>query len=637
MDNATLCESARSCLGKEQRHSQFFRCDHALATRSRRFSLPRTFDRFALIEGAASRAKEASKCANLLFIPDGIDGYWNSVAIAVGTPPQYVRVFVSTASQETWVVNPTSCIQSSNASYCDMSRGETFNYNASKSFDRLGTFDLSIETQLGYTGDALFGYDNITLGYPGQGGPSLSNMTVGVFGEPLDYWLGIFGVNPKPTNFTNYEVESPSFITTLKNNSMIPKGDGFLGSLVLGGYDAARFGDSTMTFNFAPDNSRDLVIAVIGITYDTPFVLYVGNQTTAGPAQSTGFYAYIDSTVADMWLPLQVCTAFEQAFNLTYDNATDLYLVNQTQHTALLQRNPTFTFNIATNVTSGKTLTITFPYAAFDLIASPPYQGLTQQSYYFPIRRATSSNQYTLGRAFLQEAYLSVDWERSVFNVSQCVWQSGLQENIVTIEPLHATSSTPSGSTSSTTKSKSSLSDGAIAGIVIGAVTGITLLVLMAIFVSRRRQRASKSMDPSDESSTSTEKPTNVIPKAELDGTSVPVEGSDSSPDSAEGTLASSTAYGSRYSDHTGLLGSTNGHGSVSANGSSPDGSQGPYSAGGRWPAEAEAKEREIYEMPGDEPKRAEMAASTQPTQKEQDIARERLFNGVDPRELTAG
>ena len=32
-----------------------------------------------------------------------------SVSIRVGTPPQWVDVFVSTASQETWVVGPGGC------------------------------------------------------------------------------------------------------------------------------------------------------------------------------------------------------------------------------------------------------------------------------------------------------------------------------------------------------------------------------------------------------------------------------------------------------------------------------------------------------------------------------------------------
>lgn len=89
---------------------------------------------------------------------------------------------------------------------------------------------------------------------------------------------------------------------------------------------------------------------------------------------------------------------------LTFDNRTERYLVNDTTHTKLLQLNPSITFKLSVNATGGTTLNLNFPYAAFDLQASYPIY--SNRTNYFPLRRAFNDSQYTLGRTFLQEAYV---------------------------------------------------------------------------------------------------------------------------------------------------------------------------------------------------------------------------------------
>lgn len=73
---------------------------------------------------------------------------------------------------------------------------------------------------------------------------------------------GLIGLNPRPTNFTNFTDPVPSFLSTLKNRSMIPslswaytagnqyRSDKVLGSLTLGGYDASRFESNRLTLPF---------------------------------------------------------------------------------------------------------------------------------------------------------------------------------------------------------------------------------------------------------------------------------------------------------------------------------------------------------------------------------------------------
>lgn len=46
-----------------------------------------------------------AKLTSLLIISDGNDGLWSSFIIAVGTPPQSVRVLVSTKLSDVWVTS----------------------------------------------------------------------------------------------------------------------------------------------------------------------------------------------------------------------------------------------------------------------------------------------------------------------------------------------------------------------------------------------------------------------------------------------------------------------------------------------------------------------------------------------------
>jgi hypothetical protein len=190
-------------------------------------------------------------------------------------------------------------------------------------------------------------------------------------------------------------------------------------------------------------------------------------------------YFNIDSTVPHLWLPRSTCDKLESLFGLQYDNATDLYLVNSTIHQRLLDANPTFTFGLG-NSDPTERVSISLPYGAFDLQASYPiYDNSTS---YFPIRRAANESQYILGRTFLQEAYIVVDYERSNFSVHQALFPTTNAEP--TIVPIVI----PKDEALLGSKSKH-LGGGAIAGIVIGVLAFIALLVTLGILLYRRRAR----------------------------------------------------------------------------------------------------------------------------------------------------
>lgn len=254
-----------------------------------------------------------------------------------------------------------------------------------------------------------------------------------------------------------------------------------LGSLILGGYDTSAYQDTNSSYDFLSDQSRDLTIGVQSISTNAS-----ADNTVL---QSSQIAMFIDSSVAELYLPLDACHAFEKAFGLTYNTSLDMYLVSDALHSKLTDENPTVTFTLTTAITGGSTFNITFPYASFDLQANPPL--VKKASRYFPLKRAANETQYVLGRTFLQEAYLIVDYERGNFSVHPRVWNASAESNIVTILPLGAKASTPN-----TDSSSHSLSGGAIAGIVIGvcvAILAVAVAILRFLVLPRRKKAAAES------------------------------------------------------------------------------------------------------------------------------------------------
>lgn len=339
---------------------------------------------------------------------EGNDGPWSSFTLQIGTPAQNVNVLISTAGYQTWAVVPEGCTPSDPPS-CAVLRGGKFLTNQSSTWTRNnvttnGTFTLGLELNLDYSGNGLFGYDTIGLGWQGSNGPSLDQQIVAGIATK-EFYLGIFGLNPRPSNFTNFNHPVPSYMANLRERSMIPSlswgytaGNQYrlnkvLGSLVLGGYDASRFIPNDLSFAFNDQDIRDLTVSIQAISFSTSEV-----DTTLS---SNRIAAFVDSTVPYFYLPLDICQKFESAFGITWNNDVQAYLINDTQHQALEAQNASVTFTLS-NSTVGRSVNISLPYAAFDLVANYPL--VTNSSRYFPLMRAANESQYTLGRTFLQEA-----------------------------------------------------------------------------------------------------------------------------------------------------------------------------------------------------------------------------------------
>lgn len=195
-----------------------------------------------------------------------------------------------------------------------------------------------------------------------------------------------------------------------------------------------------------------------------------------------------------MWLPESWCDLFEDVFGLSYVEETGRYLIDDEKHTELLGLDPRLTFTLGASMSGGTIARFEFPYGAFDLEGQyPVFPNATR---YFPIRRAANDSQYTIGRVFLQETYLTVDSERGIFNISQAKFSNPMPSSeLVAITSIDATNSTADGNSTTTVGSQDAgdgLSGGAIAGIVVGAVGALLILAGVLFWWFRRRRNQTR-------------------------------------------------------------------------------------------------------------------------------------------------
>ncbi|CAO2657587.1 Nn.00g037130.m01.CDS01 [Neocucurbitaria sp. VM-36] len=428
---------------------------------------------------------------------DGDDGPWSTFRIGVGGGQiQQLRVLPASDQSTTWLILPEACSVASHASTEDCAdlRGGLYMRNVSTTWKEFGQYALNtyLESRVGYDGDGLYGYDVLSMGWTGDGLPTLDNQSIAGIITP-NFTVGGLALNPRPINFTDYNNPVPSFLQNLRdmNDTPIPSlswsytagaynlAPKVFGSLVLGGYDSTRFEPNNLTFPFGADISLDFQVAIQRIT---------ANNTNDG-LLTTPIISYISTLVPDIWLPIEACNAFQRAFHLSYSLDTEVFYANSSQHALNLASNPVVSFGVGPEV-SGASINISMPYWNFYLAAKDAdgVSTIEEGGFRFPIRRASKDTEFILGRAFLQSAYLSADYERNTFNLSQALYpSSSTKEVIVPILPLGLLNADP-GFSGDRSNSNNRLSTGAIAGIAAGGAVALAVIATIVFLLHRRRK-----------------------------------------------------------------------------------------------------------------------------------------------------
>lgn len=160
---------------------------------------------------------------------DGNDGPWSTFALGFGTPPQFVRVLISTTCPQPWAVDPLGCSATDPAN-CASDRGGFFNKNHSSTWKDQGLYELDQELNLGYGGNGDFGLDTIALGYPGTSAITVEHQLLATIAAK-EFYIASWGIAPRPTNLTrgdprevtlNSEDSYQSLLSTLKGQQRVP-------------------------------------------------------------------------------------------------------------------------------------------------------------------------------------------------------------------------------------------------------------------------------------------------------------------------------------------------------------------------------------------------------------------------------
>ncbi len=177
------------------------------------------YDLAMLIGFVATASATNSQYPSAISLPvrtnwHGLDGIWSPVSLRLGTSPQWVDLFVSTAGQETLVVGAAGC--DVNDTKCPTARGGLFDSKASNTWNNQGTYDLGLDTQLGFDGAGVYGLDSIAF----NDRISVPSQMIAVI-NTTDYFVGFFGLGVQRTNFTS--ADQPTFLDSMvENKSLIP-------------------------------------------------------------------------------------------------------------------------------------------------------------------------------------------------------------------------------------------------------------------------------------------------------------------------------------------------------------------------------------------------------------------------------
>lgn len=413
--------------------------------------------------------------------------------VHAGTPSQRFNVLPSFDGQTVYLPVDEDCLPTGfNVSNCGASRGvEVFNSkagvgfqkNASSTWKDIGVYKVRMGTKYGLKGNGYIGYDTVGMAISRSTDViSLEKQVLASYATP-DYWQGRMGLSKWSMDFT--DTDKPlSFLGRLKTDGYIPslsfgyqagapyRQTGVTGSLVLGGYDRSRRSDNTLQLS----SEINLFVGVQGISST------LSNGTTTILLE-TGILAAIDSNVPELWLPPEICDKFASAFALTYHPESDRYLQTDTTRQLLKDHGSILSLTLGLSVAGGQTISIEMPLPAFDHQATYPI--FASPTNYFPLRRAANDSMITLGRTFLQETYISADWERDVFNISQAVFSASMPKpDLVAIEPLEERTLVL------TSEGSRKLSSGLLGGIIGGAIAFFLLLGGLGWWCCSRRRKA---------------------------------------------------------------------------------------------------------------------------------------------------
>lgn len=384
----------------------------------------------------------------------------------------------------------------------------------------MGIWSLGLD-YLGLGGNGHYGLDVLEFqGAVGGDGFAMDSTLIAAL-NTTNYFLGYFGLGITQANFDGVVAKSP-LTDAVETYGLIPSYTyGYTAgahyrntpaSLVLGGYDSARFAnDHDNQFTLGSDDNFPWTL-VRGVQAKTRGKTDITADWDSNPLSlmnySDSFTAQIDSTTPFLWLPEGICDAFASALNLTYNSTFDLYLLTDGQYESFGAADAyEFVFSLSSFDNTDNfgdplsvpgVVNITIPSRALVGTLKYPYMeeaiGYGDPAVpYFALRKSNQS--LIIGRSFLQETYLLTQYDKRTYSIHQAQFPDASSTDITTVEQPYGSPYPPPKQTS---KGKT-LSAGVIGGVVAGSVIG-AILAVVAFWMCRRKRKAKQSQGSASDS-----------------------------------------------------------------------------------------------------------------------------------------
>ena len=509
----------------------------------------------------------------------GPDGPWQAVSVSYGNPRQAIDLYPGSAF-ESIIFADFIC---TNATLLPCGSGGLFDPNDTLSSNYYYTEyahnkGFAIDWTLGalrLSGVALLALDNLTL-YAQESivVPYLSTRLIYaafiIYPDGTHYrpQVGQLALG-SPTVYQSFNLgPDKSFINGslvpgyLWANKVIPSSSYGLHigsaalelplSLWIGGYDQSRILGFIESYD-VEDNlfAIDLLDIGIGVNHGGSPFSYSTRKNILAENNSSMLNALsivMNPAAPYLALPKSTCMAIAKDLPVTFNAKYELYFwnVDDPQYARIVTSPTYLSFTFRASDSSKMNLTIKVPFRLLNLTLEAPL--IRKPTPYFPCQPPQLSSQYSLGRAFLQAAFIGVNWNQgsgkwflaqapgpnpgltssaalypfSNFSSSSSIWSdtwnghwTPLPETTDTSAPK--STSTQNTETSNTTRAK--MTTGTLTGEAkVGMGIGSAALVLfsISIFFFLRRRRARKVTAPVSAwpQTELRNEPTQIIPEA---------------------------------------------------------------------------------------------------------------------------
>lgn len=387
----------------------------------------------------------------------GPDGPWQAVQVKIGSDRQEMALYPGGAWQS-YILLSSICSNTSLSSYCYANRAGVFDKLTSTTYDdtaiRLtindgtwGPLHFGAATDNPIYGTAKWALDLIDIS-----GVMVPNVSLNVVDQgyqiypdgtnyPLELGVLSLGAPSLQQQFANRGQATingtffDSYLFTSGGGQAIPSYSygmhigtptyNLAGSLLLGGYDQSRVLGEVSAQPYSDDGGlpiklRDISLGVV--RGGSPWSSSTTNSTTnsnptgllaAGNSSITSNGITVYSTPGDpyIYLPQSTCDAIAAHLPVTYQSTHGLYIWNTSNpaYRSIITSPSYLAFTFAKDNSNRANITIKIPFAVLNLTLTPPL--VAQPTPYFPCRGTTTAGAvYALGRAFLQAAFVGVNW-----------------------------------------------------------------------------------------------------------------------------------------------------------------------------------------------------------------------------------